>query len=270
MTITLNNFTNKAVLITGGTMGIGLATALAFAKQGAHCILTYKWGNAEISEVKDHFIKVGGREPLIIQSDVADTEAIEELLTEIKKSHERIEVFISNVSFALLTKNLSDYSEQGLLKSIDYCVWPLIEFTKQINDIFGHYPRYIIGLSSNGPDYYHVNYDFVGIVKSMMETIIKYMNYRLGDKGVNINILRARFVKTHSLWATVGQEFEAFGHKYETPGLFIKTEEVANAILALCSGLMDGISGQVLSLDKGSTFADNIMHYYEEREVLGL
>jgi enoyl-[acyl-carrier-protein] reductase (NADH) len=103
-----------------------------------------------------------------------------------------------------------------------------------------------------------------------METLIKYLNYRLADENVKINIVRSSFVKTDSLWLTLGKEFEEFGHKYTTPGLFIEPEEVANVILALCSGLMNGVTGQVLNVDKGSAFADNIMRYYEEREKLSL
>jgi Aminotransferase class I and II len=42
----MNDLRGKAVLITGGTMRIGLATGLAFARQGAVCTLTHKWGTA--------------------------------------------------------------------------------------------------------------------------------------------------------------------------------------------------------------------------------
>ena len=46
-------FDGQTVLVTGGTMGIGLATALAFASRGARCVLTYKWGTADEDEVRD-------------------------------------------------------------------------------------------------------------------------------------------------------------------------------------------------------------------------
>ena len=42
-----NDFRGKAVLITGGTAGIGLATGLAFGRRGADCTLTYRWGSAD-------------------------------------------------------------------------------------------------------------------------------------------------------------------------------------------------------------------------------
>jgi enoyl-[acyl-carrier-protein] reductase (NADH) len=45
---------------------------------------------------------------------------------------------------------------------------------------------------------------------------------------------------------------------------------VAGTILALASGLLDGMSGQVVTVDRGISFADNILRIYDEREELGL
>ena len=53
----MNALQGKAVLITGGTMGIGLATGLAFARQGAVCTLTHKWGTADEDEVRQLFVQ---------------------------------------------------------------------------------------------------------------------------------------------------------------------------------------------------------------------
>jgi len=50
----------------------------------------------------------------------------------------------------------------------------------------------------------------------------------------------------------------------------VREEDVAGVVLALCSGLLDGMSGQVVTVDKGAVFADNVMRLYAERELLGL
>ena len=42
-----NKLDGKAVLITGGTDGIGRACGLLFARQGAHVYLTHRWGSAD-------------------------------------------------------------------------------------------------------------------------------------------------------------------------------------------------------------------------------
>src|SRR5258706_1158361 len=103
-----------------------------------------------------------------------------------------------------------------------------------------------------------------------METLCRYMSYRLYDDDVRINVVRSRLVRTESLRNTFGQDFEQFAEKFNMKRQFIECEDVANAILALCSGLMDGVSGQVLMVDKGTSFFDNLMRLYEERDSLDL
>ncbi|MCU0318163.1 MAG: SDR family oxidoreductase [Amoebophilaceae bacterium] len=268
-----HSYQDKVVLITGGTKGIGLSTGLAFAKQGAQCVLTYKWerSKTELALLSDAFLSRGYKAPLLVQSDVTQEEDIANLLEQILLTcGDGVEVFVSNVSFATLTRSLDDYAERFLLKSIEYSVWPIVAFIRAIKQTFGCYPRYVLGLSSNGPDAYHVNYDFVAASKALLETMVQYLNYRFREEGLIINAVRARFVKTESLWATFGAGFEAFGERYNVADLFVEASEVGDAILALCSGLMDGIRGQIINVDKGSTFADNIMSYYEQRHTLGI
>jgi NAD(P)-dependent dehydrogenase (short-subunit alcohol dehydrogenase family) len=266
----VNDLRGKAVLITGGTMGIGLATGLAFARQGALCTLTCKWGTADEDAVRGAFEDEGLPPPAIETADVSREEDTERLLEAMAARHRAVEVFVSNVSHALVVKELTDYSKRALFKSIEYSAWPLYDYAQRIKNRFGAWPRYVIGLSSGGPDHYYQNYDFVAASKAVMETLVRYMSYRLFDQGVRVNVVRSRLVRTESLRATFGREFEAFAERFNMRGQFIECEEVAEAILALCSGLMDGVSGQVLMVDRGTTFCDNLMRLYNEQDRLRL
>ena len=69
----IRDLTSETVLITGGTMGIGLACGLAFAARGAKCVLTYKWGTADDEAVLARFGDAG-REPDIVRADVANAD----------------------------------------------------------------------------------------------------------------------------------------------------------------------------------------------------
>ena len=266
----VNDLKGKAVIITGGTMGIGLATGIAFAKEGADVTLTHKWGTADDDEVLAAFRAAGAPAPRIVQADVARQEDTVALLEEIKQRHDRIEAFISNVSVGLVVKGLEDYRMSSLAKSIDYSAWPMFAYSEHIARIFGRWPRYVVGLSSGGPDYFYKNYDFVAATKAVMETLCRYMSYRLYFDDCRINVVRSRLVRTESLRATFGRDFEEFAEKFNMKRQFISCEEVAGSILALCSGLLDGMSGQVLMVDRGTTFFDNLMRIYEERESLRL
>lgn len=264
----MNDLRGKCVVITGGTMGIGLATGLAFARQGCRVTLTHKWGTADEDELRARFAREQLPEPDIFAADVTSDEDTDALLAHLRERHEAVEVFVSNVSMALVVKSIGDYAKRSLFKSLEYSAWPFVEYTRRIREAFGRYPRYVIGLSSGGPDQYFANYDFVAASKAVMEVMCRYLNYRLFDEDVRINVVRARAVRTESLRATFGPEFEAFLDRANMTRDLIEPEEVARAVLALCSGLMDGVSGQVLMVDRGGTFRDGLMRMYNERAFL--
>jgi len=249
-------------------MGIGLATGLAFARQGCRVTLTYKWGSADEDALRGRFASEGLHTPRLVAADVTRDEDTDALLMQLREEHPSVEVFVSNVSTALVVKSVDDYSKRSLFKSLEYSAWPLFAYTKKIREIFGRYPRYVVGLSSGGPDRYFANYDFVAASKAVMEVMCRYLNYRLFNEDVRINVVRARAVRTESLRATFGTEFEQFIERANMGRDLIEPEEVADTILALCSGLMDGVSGQVLMVDRGGSFRDDLMRMFNERESL--
>lgn len=264
------SYRGKAVIVTGGTAGIGLATALAFAKHGAACVLTYRFGTADEDAIRERFAALGAPEPLIVQADAARDADTDALLATVKERHGHVEALIANASNALVVRSFEDYDRRALLQSIEASAWPMVEYTRKIKRVFGRYPRYVVGMSSTGPDSFSAGYDFVATSKSVMETLCRYMNYRLFDEDIRINVLRSRSVKTDAFASTFGAEFAEFAKRYTRESHFLPAEEVGEAALALCSGLMDGVSGQVVTVDRGTTFFDNLMRLYEEREELGL
>lgn len=261
---------NRVVLITGGTKGIGLATALAFAKNNSQCILTYNWGSVSDSEIINQFTQQSLIPPCLIQANVIDPEDTTALMNQVKERFGKIDVFISNVSFANLIKDIDEYSEKGLLKSVEYSVWPTIEYTRQMNTVLGAFPKYVIGLSSQGPDTFLTNYDYAAVTKSVLEVIIRYLNYHLYEQNIIFNVVRTRPVITDSLLSTTGPDWTAFIEKYDVPDTDVPLKEVGKVILALCSGLMDGIRGQTINADNGFDFADGLQRLYCDRKQLNL
>lgn len=258
------------MLVTGGTAGIGLATALAFARHGAECTLTYRFGTADEDEVRKVFTDVGAPAPTIVQADVSRDDDTDALLAGMKEKHGSVEVFISNASASLVVNKLEDYDLRGLHKSISASAWPMVEYTRRIKKAFGTYPRYVVGMSSTGPDHFSVGYDFVAASKSVMETLCRYMSYRLYDEDIRINVVRSRSIRTASFSSTFGAGFNEFAKKYTREEHFLTPEDVANATLALCSGMLDAMRGQVITVDRGTTFFDDFMRLWEEKEKLGL
>ncbi len=262
------DLTGRRVLITGGTQGIGLATGLAFGQCGAQTILTYRWGSADEDALRARFAAVGAPEPLFLQADVGDDDDTAALMETLKERLDGIEIYIANASNALRIGSLDDYTLRGLDKSIKNSAWPLVSYTKAIHAAFGAYPKYVVAMSSDGPDHYSIGYDFVAITKAVLETMTRYLSYRLLEHGTKVNAIRSRSVKTESFDSVFGKDLREFGERFASERHFIPTDEVAGAALALCSGWLDAVNGQVITVDRGTAFSDNLMRLFTERERL--
>ena len=245
------DFRDKVVLLTGATKGIGLATALAFAEHGARCIITHKWDSASHEALREGFAAVGGAPPLILQADARDDTDTRRVSNEVRSAFGRLDILVSGVAFGQRVDTSTDYTRRDLITTIEYTAWPLLSYTQTILTDFGTPPRYIIGLSSQGPDSYIPNYDLVASAKAVLETECRYLAFRLAGRAT-VNIVRAGPVRTESLEATVGKEWVDALHAH---GRLVDASAVAGTVLAICSGWMDAVTGQVLTVDNGAAFA---------------
>jgi NAD(P)-dependent dehydrogenase (short-subunit alcohol dehydrogenase family) len=257
-----NDFTGKAVLITGGTRGIGLACGLAFARHGARVILTHRWGSADEDALRAQFAALGATTsvpvlaPLIVEADVSRDEDTTALMAKIKAEHAAIDVFISNVAVVQRGEGTLELQRRSLYKSLEYSSWPFVGYLHAIHRAFASYPRYAVAMSSDGPDSHYPAYDYVAVAKAVLETFVRYMSTHLYEDGCKVLALRSRQVMTESYKDMFGPEQVELGRRFAE--FACTPEEIADTTLALCSGMFDAMSGQVVTLDRGAAFVDNI------------
>lgn len=88
-------FANKVVVITGGSEGIGLATARLFSEEGAHVYVTARrQAQLEVAVQKIGHGAVG------VQGDVADPASLDRLYKRIREEHGRIDVLFANAGIS--------------------------------------------------------------------------------------------------------------------------------------------------------------------------
>lgn len=135
---------DKVVLVTGGSIGIGEATALAFAPQGCRLILTYRTHPGEAQQVATKCLNLGATEVVTLQLDIADDESIKRVVEEVVKQFGNIDVLINNAGI-ILWKKFADQTWQEIEDQLRINLEGLIKMTKaslpHINDV-------IVNLSS--------------------------------------------------------------------------------------------------------------------------
>lgn len=105
------DFSNKVVLITGASRGLGKHMALAFARAGAKLVIAAR-SQKEIQEVSEE-IKKTGQEVMTSCTDISNYSAVEEMMQRIKERYGRLDVLVNNAG-VIIAKPLFSLSERDL------------------------------------------------------------------------------------------------------------------------------------------------------------
>jgi NAD(P)-dependent dehydrogenase (short-subunit alcohol dehydrogenase family) len=247
------------ILVTGATRGLGSAICLEFAKAGASVVATHRWGSVSEAEFAEPFLRAGVAVPRLVESDAGNPEDTQELMASIREHEGRLDAVVSNVAFGKVARDLSDLKRPAFDLSFGYSSWPLVDLVTSARVALGRFPRYVIAVSSDGPDVCHPGYDVVAACKAVLETLCRYLALRLKEHGVRVNAIRPGFLDTESARQTFGSD--TMDRIVRTcPDLMLDPASVAQVCLALCSGWMDSVTGQVLTVDGGWSLVSPIAY----------
>jgi short-subunit dehydrogenase len=93
-TMSTNRFQDKVAIVTGASAGIGRATAVALAKEGACLALASR--NSEALSALAEELKAAGRQVLVIPTDVTQREQVEGLVQKVIAQWGRVDILVSN------------------------------------------------------------------------------------------------------------------------------------------------------------------------------
>ena len=112
----------------------------------------------------------------------------------------------------------------------------------------------VITLSSHGSNMALPFYGLIGSSKAALESLVRHLTLEIGDRGVNINVIKAGLVDTDSTRRLPNAEamFEGRKDKAMMGQRMLTAEDVADAVLFLASPLSDLVQGEVLTVDGGA------------------
>ena len=247
------DFTDKRVLVTGGSRGIGKAVANAFASRGARVAIGYR-SNTEAAETT--LSGLPGGPHVVVQCDVTDPEAVERMVSTAIQSLDGLDIVVNNAGIWV------DHP----LEELDYDQWQdawhrVIE-TNLIGPanvcycaarhLITHGGGRIVNVSSRGAFRGEPDGPAYGASKAGLNSMSQSLARRLAPHGVFVGVVAPGFVDTdlasRVLDGPLGDEIRS-----QSPlGRVATPEEVAFAVLFLAADGSEFSTGAIIDVNGAS------------------
>ncbi len=245
-----NSFKNKVVVITGAASGIGKATALAFAKKGAKVVIV------DITEHSEtlNLIHDMGEEAIFIPCDVSNSNQVKAMIEKTITTFGSIDFAFNNAGIEGTTANTLECSEENWdhtininLKGIWLCMkYEIPEMLKQGKGVIINCSSVagLVGFAGL-PAYVASKHGVIGLTKTAALEFAKL--------GIRVNAVCPGIIETPMMDRLSGNDLEAIARfsALEPMGRYGQPEEIANAVLWMCSDEASFLTGHAMAVDGG-------------------
>ncbi len=252
------DLSGKIALVTGASRGIGRATALMLADAGCDVIVNYVTSQSAAEQVARE-IADKGRQTAIVKADVSEEEDIRSMVDYVGETFGRLDILINNAASGGF-RPLMESTAQQFERTMNTNVRPLLQLIQAAQPLLtagyrdGQGPRSkVVAMSSHGSHQALPAYGLIGASKSALESLVRQLALELGPQGVNFNVVLAGLVETDATrnLPEAHRFFEAVQARMLVGPRPLTPEEVAKAIIFLCSPMSDLIQGHTLVVDGG-------------------
>ncbi len=245
-------FENKVAIITGGSFGIGRAAAIAFAARGAKVVIADWIEDGETLTV----IKSNGGEAIFVKCDVSKDADVKNMVNKAVSQFGRLDIAFNNAGVEGLSAPTHECSEENWDKTIGINlkgVWLCLKY--EIMQMLKNGGGAIVNNASiaglvgfiNIPAYVASKHGIIGLTKN---AALEYAKSK-----IRVNVVCPGVIKTSMIDRFTGKskEVEKQFESMEPVGRLGQPEEVAEAVIWLCSDASSFITGDAIPVDGGWT-----------------
>ncbi|MEM6624305.1 MAG: SDR family oxidoreductase [Pseudomonadota bacterium] len=248
--------TNKIVLITGGSRGLGRNAAIHLAQQGAGIVLTYHSRAEEAAAVVAEIEGMGGN-AASLQLDAGDTAAFPRFADELAEVTQRlwgrgtVDALVNNAGMGIHGM-LSDMTEDQFDELSNVHFKGVFFLTQRLLPMIEDGGK-IVNLSSGLTRFSIPGYAAYAAMKGGVEVLTRYMAKELGPRGISVNALAPGAIETDFGGGAVrdNPDLNAFVASNTAMGRAGLPDDIGGAVAALVMGHTSWINGQRIEASGG-------------------
>jgi NAD(P)-dependent dehydrogenase (short-subunit alcohol dehydrogenase family) len=235
---------DKVVVITGGTSGIGLATAQRFVGEGAHVYIT-----GRRRDLLDKAVAAIGRNVTGVQADSADPRDLDRLYAVLKDKHGRIDVIYANAGIGEFAA-LGEISEDHFDKTFDVNVRGTLFTVQKALPLLADGASIILTGSVASIKGFP-SFGVYNATKAAVRSFARTWANELKGRDIRVNVIAPGPVETGIFESLPAGSKDAFAAQIPR-GRIGQPEEIANVALFLASNESSFVNGVELFADGGT------------------
>ncbi len=239
----------KRAVITGADSGIGRATAIAFAREGADVVISYL---SEHDDARDtaKWVEEAGRKAVLVAGDLRDAANCRALIDTAVAELGGIDVLVNNAAYQMTHETVEEITDDEWQHTFDVNITAMFRLVKAALPHLGAGAS-IINTSSINTDQPRPTLLPYATTKGAISNFTAGLAQMLGERGIRVNAVAPGPIWTPLIPSTMPPEqVEEFGKN--TPlGRAGEPKEVAPAYVLLASDEASFISGAVLPVTGG-------------------